>query len=171
MDKKLSRKQTRLSGFDYSSKGYYFITFCTQNRCNILSKIVGCGILDAPQNKLTRVGKLVVEVIEYINENNSEVIVDKYVVMPNHIHLILIVNGGSSGMPTPTNHTVPKLISSLKRFTNKKCGLSLWQRSYHDRIIRDEKEYLELCKYIENNPYKWLEDKYYSDETNKEQKI
>ena len=114
---------------------------------------------------------MVVEVIEYINENNSEVIVDKYVVMPNHIHLILIVNGGSSGMPTPTNHTVPKLISSLKRFTNKKCGLSLWQRSYHDRIIRDEKEYLELCKYIENNPYKWLEDKYYSDETNKEQKI
>lgn len=156
------RKPTRLSGFDYSSKGYYFITFCTKKRCNILSQIVGCGILDAPKNDLSNIGKVVFETIEFANKNNKDITVDKYVIMPNHVHLILIIDYGSSRMPTPTNHIVPKFISSIKRFTNKKCGLSLWQRSYNDRIIRDEKEYIELCKYIENNPFKWLEDKYYN---------
>lgn len=165
------RKPTRLKCFDYSSKGYYFITLCTQNRCNILSEIVGCGFPDAPQNILTDIGKIVDETIEFIDKNNENVCIDKYVIMPNHIHLIIVIKNGSSWMPTPTdnfvvsdnpaNDIIPKCISSLKRYTNKKCKKSLWQRSYNDHIIRNEQEYIEIYKYIENNPYKWLEDKYY----------
>ncbi len=100
--------------------------------------------------------------------------------MPNHIHLIVEINqkendnlfnkgcsgicdiGGTSRTPSPTNAILPSFVSTLKRFMNKEIGFSIFQRSYHDHIIRNEKEYLELWKYIDNNPYNWENDCFYT---------
>ena len=92
--------------------------------------------------------------------------VSDYVIMPNHIHLMLIVNeNGRSGAPAPTpaNALIPRYVSTLKRFVNKECKCDIWQRSYYDHIIRDKKDYDEKLNYILSNPYKWAEDEYYSD--------
>ncbi len=195
------RKHPRLKGYDYSEAGYYFITTCTKERRNVLSTVVGRGILDAPMAEVTEYGKLVEEAILFLSDKSEYICVDKYVIMPNHIHMILRVgkNGasgkprpteaeggasgkprpteeeggasgkprpteaesGASGKPRPTEALVPKFMSSLKRYTNRKAGCELWQRSYYDHIIRSEADYLRIWEYIETNPAKWREDEYY----------
>ncbi len=165
------RKPTRWTEYDYSQNGAYFLTLCTHGRRCILCDIVGGGILDAPQCtvELSQTGNAVKDTIQYINEHNEYMVIDKYVIMPNHIHLIVQISGGdgTSGMPStngtcgspsPTNAVIPKLISSLKRFTNKYCGVEIWQRSYYDHIIRNEEDYLQIWRYIDENPLKWRED-------------
>ena len=67
---------------------------------------------------------------------------------------------GTSRTPSPTNAVIPSLISVFKRFVNKKTGCNIWQRSYHDHIIRNEREFLEICNYIDNNPINWVNDIY-----------
>ena len=113
------RKNTRLKDFDYSCDGAYFITICTQNHAQILSKIVGDGALDVPKTVLTDIGRIVDKHILSTN-NIPSVTVDKYVIMPNHIHIILIVdNNGTSKAPSPTNNIISHSVSTLKRFINK----------------------------------------------------
>ena len=67
----------------------------------------------------------------------------------------------SSVTDTPTNNKLSNFIGTLKRFVNKDCGKNIFQRSFYDHIISDEKDYLRICEYIENNPAKWAEDKYF----------
>ena len=73
---------------------------------------------------------------------------------------------GASRMPRPTNQVIPMFVSSLKRFTNRKTGVDLWQKSYHDHIIRNEQDFLQVWQYIDDNPAQWLEDCYYENEEN-----
>ena len=82
--------------------------------------------------------------------------------MPNHIHFILVVNQ-LNGVPWSSRPTqlIPKVITALKRMSNKKVGFDLWQTSYYDHIIRNEQELLETRKYIDENPIKWELDKYF----------
>jgi REP element-mobilizing transposase RayT len=91
--------------------------------------------------------------------------VEKYVIMPNHVHLLIIiedeVNGGASRMPRPTEKRIPRFISSMKRYTNKISKYALWQDGYYDHVIRDENDFLAHWKYIDDNPAKWAQDKYY----------
>ena len=171
------RKRIRLPDYDYSSPGAYFVTVCTQNRRCILSDIVvGDGVLDVPNVRLSPYGEIVAETLREIKKTYSWLSLDHSVIMPNHIHLLLRIeeNGpsgtpaptnmdnGPSGTPAPTNETLPKLISTFKRFTNRRCGMQLWQRSYHEHVIRGENDYREIWEYIEANPGKWVEDRYYS---------
>lgn len=74
--------------------------------------------------------------------------------MPNHIHLIITIQENEYV-------NISFFVSTLKRFVNKECGRNIWQRSYYDHIIRNEKDYIKIAKYIEENPKKWLLDKYY----------
>ncbi len=156
------RKQIRLKDYDYNSAGAYFVTICTEGRKNILSKItVGCGALDAPMVRLTHIGKIVEKYI-VSSSNIKNVNVEKYVIMPNHIHMIIIVdNNGTPKASSPTNAVIPHVISTFKRFVNREIGHPVFQRSCHDHIIRNEKDHTEICQYIENNPARWAEDKYY----------
>lgn len=156
----LHRKPNRLKNYDYSSQGAYFITVCTIDRKCILSQIVGGGVLDAPEIQLSEYGKVIENQISIMNSIYNNVNVENLVIMPNHIHMLLVVNG-SSWTPTPTNAAVPGFVSAFKRFCNKKAGHNIWQRSYYDHIIRDEEDYINHLQYIEDNPAKWLEDKYY----------
>ena len=99
------RKPTRLSYFDYSTPGSYFLTVCTKDKKCILGEIVGGGALDAPHIQLTNTGKVAQQ---HIVSGNSipGVIVDKFVIMPNHIHMILFLDetacSGPSKAPAPT---------------------------------------------------------------------
>lgn len=163
------RKKTGLTGWDYSSEGTYFLTICAKERRNIFSQIVGCGILDAPYVQLSKYDASVQRSMLYLSENTAGIKLEKWVIMPNHVHLLVNVLkdptgcSGASEMPRPANGVIPKFLSSLKRFTNRENGVQLWQNGYYDHIVRDEADFLRIWQYIDNNPAVWLEDKYYSE--------
>ena len=152
-----NRKNNRLENFDYGKNGMYFITICTQNRRKILCEIVGGGALAAPKIKLSEIGEIAEKYILSTN-NIPEITVDKYVIMPDHIHLLLWVRdiNGTSKAPSPTNNLISHSISTLKRFINKDVGYNIFQRSYYDHVIRNQHDYDETWKYIDNNPINWI---------------
>ena len=154
------RKSTRLKNYNYSSPGAYFVTICTKDRNNILSDIiVGEGLCALPTNKLTKIGKFVEQSIKYADENYSGVKIDKYVIMPNHIHLIVILDdSGGHGNPP-----LQDVIYRLKSFTTHEYGKNLWQRSFHDHVIRGDKDYIKIWKYVDTNVLKWEQDCFYND--------
>lgn len=162
------RKQSRLKGYDYSHKGLYFITICTCQRKCILSKIVGDGDHDVPKIELTESGKIVEKYI-ISSEKIDNIFIDRYVIMPNHIHLIVYVGeksndaGGTSRSPSPTNAVIPHFVSTFKRFCNSEIGQNIFQRSYHDHIIRDEEDYYNISKYIIANPARWEKDCFFKE--------
>ena len=97
--------------------------------------------------------------INNISKKYANVFIDKYVIMPNHIHLIIgIKNGRAMHAPTVSN-----IIGQTKSFVTKQCKLSIWQKSFYDHIIRDENDYLRIWEYIDTNPAKWAEDQYYTE--------
>lgn len=149
------RKRTRLKDYDYSSAGVCFLTICTKDRKPMLSRIAGDGVLDIPKTILSRDGKAVDERIRLMNIHYDNIKIDNYVIMPNHIHILISVcNNGMSGTPSPTNNVISSFVGTLKRFVNREVGEDVFQRSYNDHIIRNEKDYIEHFNYIENNPYK-----------------
>ena len=157
------RKQIRLPSFDYSTPAAYFITFCTQNKRCILSSISAANsVFDAPQPALTATGKIAEKYILSMSKVPG-VQVEKYVIMPNHVHLLLVITKeNASARPTsPANYIIPRTISALKRFIDKDAGGEIWQRSYYEHIVRNERDYREIWQYIEDNPAKWAEDSYY----------
>ena len=157
-----NRKRTRLKEYDYSSAGSYFITICSKGRKPIFSTIVGDGFPDVPRVVLTEYGKVINKQINLMGEYYKNIKIDNYVIMPNHIHILISVYiNGSSGMPTPTNEVIPSFVGTFKRFVNRKAGQDIFQRSYNDHIIRDERDYIGRWKYIENNPLKWELDELY----------
>ena len=161
------RKCTRLKGYDYNTPGVYFITICTIERKAILSKIrVGTGVLDGPKNELSAYGKTADAYIRQMSAHYACLTVDKYVIMPNHIHLLLRVyerdGNGPSRTPVPTNSIIAKFISTLKRFCNKDYGENIWQARSHDHIVRSETDYRIIWEYIDNNVAKWKEDCFYT---------
>ncbi len=162
-----TRRKNRLENYDYSRNGLYFITICTKDRIRYLSDVerVGDGVLDVPTVKLKDYGKITKSVIEEISNFYNHIEIKKFVIMPDHIHMIIFKFDeneiiGTSRTPSPTNSVIPVLISTIKRFINKRIGFNIWQRSYHDHIIRSEQELIEIYKYIENNPVNWANNKF-----------
>ncbi len=158
------RKPTRLKAYDYSTPGAYFVTICTEDRKCILSDItVGADALGGPLVRLTPEGQIVERYI-LSTENIPGIHIDKYVIMPNHVHLILLVDemDGPPRASAPTMEAVPNAVSALKRLVNRALGRNIWQRSYHDHVIRGEADYREIWQYIDTNPARWAEDRYYS---------
>ena len=160
------RKQIRLPEYDYSTPGAYFVTICTHDKRCILSSIaVGEG-LAPPENRPTLIGKVVEEQIRAVHSRYPAVNIDKYVIMPNHIHLLVLICDGSGGAsPSPTLFDVVRALKSLTtRIARPLLGDSvLWQRSYHEHVIRGEDDYRGIWEYIEENPAKWAEDRYYTE--------
>ena len=152
------RKPIRLSDYDYSSPGAYFITICTKDRRCILSDIsVGAAEGVGPNLQLTDIGKVVEQFI-LSTERMTGFHADKYVVMPNHIHMILWIDDGPPRASAPT---VSDAVGALKRLVNRSLGQNIWQRSFHEHVIRNENDYREIWEYIDTNPAKWAEDRYY----------
>lgn len=153
------RKPTRLNNYDYSQNGYYFITVCTHNKENLLCDIVGEGFHALPQVRLTAIGDVVNESIRFINKRYDGVFVDNYVIMPNHLHLIIAIQTGGDRTP-PLR--VYDIIGRMKEFTTNRYDGRLWQRSFHDHVIRGEADYRKIWDYIDQNPAKWAEDRFYT---------
>ena len=183
------RKQIRLKGYDYSQNGLYFVTVCTKNHSQILWKpqIDVGATLGRPLSEyrmsngykniksiLTDYGIIIDNEINNISKcYNYGVNVDEYVIMPNHIHLIIKINKivfDINGRPqvAPTNKvpTVSRIMQQFKGAVTKQIGISIWQKSFYDHIIRNRKEYEIIVKYIQENPMKWEEDCLYT--SNKE---
>ena len=154
------RKPNRLTEYDYSTPNAYFITICTDNRKNLFWKDVG-AIIDRPENiPLTSLGTIVQQSVENIPKHYPAVSVDHYVIMPNHVHLLLRIHSDSSGrsMIAPTISTVIRL---MKGAVSKQAGFAVWQKGFYDHVIRNNKDYRAIWNYIEGNPSKWAEDKLY----------
>ncbi len=161
------RKILRLQNFDYNTSAAYFITICTESRRPLLSRIVGVDVLDDPKIELLPYGKIADKYINQLNDFYEDIKVDRYVIMPNHIHIMLFVfDNGSSRTSTPTRQhsSVSRFVSTFKRFCNKEYGRNIWQRYYNDHIIRNREDYQEHSKYIYENPIRWHFDKLYSEE-------
>ena len=160
------RKSTRLHKFDYNTPGAYFLTICTENRRRILSDIVGDDVLGVPKSvELFPYGKIADKHISELSEFYANIKVDKYVIMPNHIHIILRVLGdGSPRTSTPTRQTssISHFVSTFKRFCNKEYGRNIWQRGFYDHVIRNYDDYVNIKKYILQNPTNWYYDELYS---------
>ncbi|MBR5616981.1 MAG: transposase [Oscillospiraceae bacterium] len=151
------RKQNRLSEYDYSTPNAYFITVCTNDRKNLFWKDVG-AIIDRPENvPLTDLGAYVKKVIYDIPNHYPAITVDHAVVMPNHIHLLLRIHTDDNGrsMIAPTISTV---VRQIKGIVSKSAHFPVWQKGFHDHVIRGEQDYLDVWNYIEGNPGKWTED-------------
>jgi REP element-mobilizing transposase RayT len=165
------RKKNRLEAHHYSQNGAYFITICTEKRKCLLSEIVGGGVLDAPATHLHTYGAVVDRRIRQMNQVYTNAQTVKYVIMPNHVHLLICIDrmegstgNGTSRTPSPTNEIIPRYISTFKRLCNREFGCNIWQRSYHDRIIRDDAEYQMIWNYIDTNPIRWEQDCFYMEE-------
>ncbi len=154
------RKPLRLQEFDYNTAGAYFITVCTENRAKLFW--LDCrGELCSPANMtLSDVGIVVDNEIQKLNTIYETICVDTYCIMPNHIHLILRIKSDIDGR-TQFAPTISRVIKQFKGSISKQIGKQIWQRSFHDHVIRNQSDYDQIYEYIHNNPLRWQEDSLY----------
>lgn len=176
-----SRKHPRLKNYDYSSNGYYFVTVCSENMSYVFSSInrnAGCELASNDREytdtvvSLSDVGLIAEQQLLDLESRFGFVKIDKYVIMPNHIHAIIILDGQTAGAsrsagasPRPT---LMDIICAYKSLTTRICnksqnrlGRKLFQTSFYEEIIRNEKAYQRIWEYIAENPRKWQNDEYY----------
>jgi putative transposase len=163
------RKNLRLENWDYSRSGAYFATVCTKDRKNFLSEISSVGAIhESPAVRLTKYGQIVDRYIGELPRRYPEIVVDKYVIMPNHVHILMQIVGERAIRESPLRALVGTVIGYLKMNASKEMhlaqpGIQVWQRGYYDHVIRNEADYQTIWRYIDDNPAKWEEDKYFLD--------
>ncbi len=167
------RRSLRFKNYDYAEQGAYFVTICTKNReCLFGDAVNGEMVLNAA-------GDMVRKVWDELHVNYQGIETDQFIIMPNHVHGIVLLNTGPAhnrrGLinQTPTSmkwimmknpdQILGKIIRHFKAKSSKQIrdrGLNhfQWQRNYHDRIIRNEKELINIREYIRNNPQRWDRD-------------
>ena len=186
MDKLPVRKAQRLAGYNYSQDGYYFITFCTHNKNTYLGKIVN----DPEANELGDAckqdihmllsihGITVNDAIKMMDDRYTNLSVETYCIMPNHVHLIIQIKNDSQihELPEPfkfgarSHSMLSTAIGFLKMCSAKQIRISnpaipgVWQRGFHDRIIRNDQEHDLIRKYISTNAKRWRYDVFYLNE-------
>ena len=144
-----SRKHPRLKQYDYSTPNYYFVTICTKDK----------GCIFGHPNALNPYGEIAKQGILEIEVHFPGVTVDKYVVMPNHIHMILILHGEKTPLFTVVGQYKSHVTRQIRQLDPKR---DVWQTSYHDHIIRNQKGYENIWLYIESNPANWEKDCFYT---------
>ena len=123
----------------------------------MLWKNVGANcVRPLDQLPLSKIGIVIENEIYKLNTVYENIKVDKYQIMPNHIHLIIFIYEDSNGR-TQFAPTISRIIKQFKGSITKQIGFSIWQKSFYDRIIRNENEYQSVWNYIHNNPLKYLE--------------
>jgi len=157
---------TRLDGFDYSKPGNYFITICTKDRKPLFGEIIDEKI------RLSETGKIVSECWSDLPNHYQNIILDEFIVMPNHIHGIIIIR---NGLDNNSKHGLSEFIRAFKSFSSRRInelrkskivdvrtvetGLrpvstTIWQPRFYDRIIRSDNALNRIRLYIKNNPKK-----------------
>ena len=145
------QKRRRMQHFDYSSVGAYFITICTLQRQNYFW--TKDSFKETEDISYSDIGKAAAKAIERIPVVYPSVQLTEYVIMPNHIHLLLEL--------TDNDNNITNIINQTKGRITKEANCLIFQKSFHDHIIRTEKEYSIIRHYIRNNPRKWKEDCYF----------
>ena len=173
------RRSIRLPDYDYSSPGAYFVTICTHDRRCLLSRITVGALHEAPAVFLTEIGQIVKDFLEILPSRYPDLAVEHYVIMPNHIHLLLRFDAERALREAPlrdgeNRSLLAKAIGFLKMNSSKRThqkypDLPLWQRSFHEHVIRNEHDYREIWEYVDANPAKWAEDCYYEQQGNVQQ--
>jgi len=160
---------TRLKDWDYSASGWYFVTICTKGNVPYLGEIVDGEV------QLSQAGKIVAEEWVRTGEVRSNAILDRWVIMPNHMHAILILEESEASHGDVSADTFMLKANSLgsiinqfkgrctKRIRNSGVPAFTWQARYYDHVIRNEKSLRKIQRYVEENPMKWDLDEYYSD--------
>ena len=149
------RKQNRLKDYDYSSANVYLLTICTQNRKHILG-VVKTGV-DTPTTELSALGRLVEQAVLGIEAHYTSAVLETYSILPNHIHLLLRLDVSDCDNPP----SVSRIVKQMKEYVTKQCGRNIWQKGFHDHVIRTERDYLNAWNYVAFNPAKWEMDEYY----------
>ncbi len=162
------RKPTRLKGYDYSTPGAYFVTICTQNREYLFE-------METAGNDLCVVPPLQNQIIhKWLRETENKfdnIKIEKYVIMPNHIHLIVLITERHAGrslhdvMRWFETMVTNEYIRNVKKGILKPFNKKIFQKSFHEHIIRGENDYKKIWEYIDTNPLKWELDCLYNDET------
>ncbi len=158
------RRSVRLTTYDYSAPGYYFVTICAKNRQNLF------GAISNRQMCLNQFGRIVSNCWIEIPEHFKHAQTDEWVVMPDHFHGIVkimdLCRGTACRVPTgrerfgkPVPGSLGTIVRSFKSASTQKInlirgtpGIQVWQRNYFERVIRNERELFEMRNYIQNNP-------------------
>lgn len=149
------RKPLRLKEYDYSQNGAYFVTICTKDRVPVFGHIVGGGLRAAPHVALTSIGTAIEQAVLSIPEINPGVECAVFCVMPDHVHLMIILTGRHGGRP------LPEVIKRFKSYTDhlyrNLSDVPLWQRGYYEHVIRNQDDFDAAAEYIRTNPARRLE--------------
>ncbi len=176
------RRSIRLKGFDYTSAGAYFLTICVQQgQCTL-------GEINGGEMHPSIFGRIAAECWDDLPNHYPHLILDAFVVMPNHVHGILVLDDISVGAdfkpasttdspdtvgaglkPAPTQrHALPEIVRAFKTFSARRInvmknvkGIPFWQRNYYEHIIRNERSYFAIRDYIYDNPINWQKDQLY----------
>ena len=142
-----SRKSPRLKEYDYTQEGVVYVTVCVEGRKKRL------GVIQPPKTDCDAAVMVLSEIGRIVERYTNTIPgIDKYVIMPNHVHMIVFNQDGAS---------ISQKIRSWKILISKEIGESIWQRSFYDHVIRDEQDYMIRWKYIDDNPQKWSSDEYF----------
>lgn len=160
------RKPTRLKEYDYSTPEAYFITICANQKAHLF------GEVSNEQMQLNDVGEVVNQEILKIESHYRNIQIDKYVVMPNHIHMIITILEPERINPFPTiKYDIPNIVGKFKAGVTRLVGnafipsvkKSIWQSSYNDHIIRGKEDYQKIWEYIDTNILRWEKDCFYNE--------
>ena len=157
-----TRKPNRLPEYDYSQNGAYFVTICTGDKQNLFWNTVGADIIRQQMEDeefvlhlpLSEYGRIAEQGILNIPQCYPSVTVEKYCIMPNHIHMILSFSHDCGRLIAAP--TLSRVVGQMKRWVSKQIGAGIWQKSYYERVIRNGTEYEEIWQYIQENPLKYL---------------
>ncbi|MEK7368036.1 MAG: transposase, partial [Planctomycetota bacterium] len=168
---KHQRRSIRLKGYDYSQKGAYFVTICTCNKKCLFGKVVESKIV------LNKLGQMVVKCWNEIPIHFPNVELDVFVIMPNHLHgIIVLTDYCRGGVPPPhwkgeatsplQKSTLGQVVAYFKYWTTRSInqtfntpGNRIWQRNYYEHVVRNEDDLNETREYVINNSLKWKLDK------------
>ena len=161
MDRKLpQRKRLRLPKYDYSQPGYYFITICTHARQRLFDDFVGADLCVRPSPE-----NIPLHWLWELQGKFTGIKIDIYAVLPDHIHLILVIPGGHTGPPLQEmmkwykTQTTNAYIRHVRDGSLPPFQKHLWQRGYYDHVIRNDADLAAIRQYIRSNPLKWIQDK------------
>ncbi len=168
------RKDIRLKNYDYSSPGAYFVTICTEKRKNLFwhsdfdpETFSWCSVganCVRPQNlPLSKFGNIVLNELENWNQAYPAVSLYSYVVMPNHLHIMVVISADEYERPQVAL-TLERMVKQFKGAVTKKIGRTIWQKSFIEHVIRNEKDYETRSNYIYENPLRWYYDELYTEE-------
>ena len=155
------RKAQRSKSWDYSNNGIYFVAFCTAEKHKTLGKVCRPSqkSQDGYKAMLTTLDHICEASIEDVLTHFEHISVIDHVVIPNHVHMLIEVKTNNTRQLSSFVGMVKRLSSMMAHRAG--CSGQLWQRSFHDHIVRDESDLTRIREYIQENPRKWEEDRYF----------